>query len=192
MKQLGVKIDIGIMYAAIGSSEFDADNFFIEIPDGVDAHSTLNSIVPSAVEDMCTNGVPIKRGLMELLKTLRENKIEMAVATSTPISISGRLLKAAGVYDEFSFITTRAEVERGKPFPDIFLKACETAGVAPENALVIEDSNNGGRAAAAAGIKYIIVPDVNEPAPDVASGALAVVDSLLDVPKILGLSTENN
>ena len=181
MRQLGVTVNMETLWESIGSSEFDEERFFVHIPAGIDAHAAMRQVVPDAVEDMCRRGVPVKKGLNELMAALKARGIPMVVATSTPIEYAGRLLCAAGLYDKLDFVMTRAEVARGKPAPDIFLRACEKAGASPARALVLEDSNNGGRAALAAGIRYIIVPDINPPAVDVAQGAYAVAESLMAV-----------
>ena len=77
--------------------------------------------------------------------------------------------------------------EKGKPAPDIFLLACEKVQILPERCLVLEDSVPGAKAAKAAGIPYIIVPDINYPEKEVAKAAEMVADSLLDVEKLFAL-----
>lgn len=109
----------------------------------------------------------------------------MVVATSTPFERASRLLKAAKIYDLLDFVITGAEVEHGKPAPDIFLAACAKANISTDKALVLEDSINGGRAAKAAGIRYIIIPDINQPTADVADTAYAVLDSLQCVANLI-------
>ena len=64
-------------------------------------------------------------------------------------------------------------VEHSKPLPDIYLKACELLGVKPENAIAIEDSPNGIRSAAAAGMLPVMVPDMVEPTPEIEGIALS-------------------
>ena len=71
--------------------------------------------------------------------------------------------------------------------PDIFLLACEKVQILPERCLVLEDSVPGAKAAKAAGIPYIIVPDINYPEKEVAKAAEMVADSLLDVEKLFAL-----
>lgn len=186
-----IDVDKSVLYNSVGSSFFDTDKFFPHgIPDGVEIDCILEDAIKDAVNDMCANGVPKKPGLDELMEILKKKDVKMAVATSTPIERSGRLLESAGIMSMLDFVITSAEVERGKPYPDIFLKTCEKAGVFPEMALVLEDSNNGGMAARSAGIKYIIVPDINEPTEDVASLAYAVVENLFDVSNLIFADAE--
>ena len=191
-RALNIDVDIDILYNSMGVSNFDVNKFFYEgVPEGIDKHSLIMDAMVDSVDEMCANGVPKKPGLIQLLALLTEKDIKRVVATSTPIERSGRLLQSAGVIPFFEFIITGDDVEKGKPYPDIFLEACLRAGVSPENALVLEDSDAGGRAARAAGIDYIIVIDINEPAEDVAESAYAVTDSLTEVQALL-LSQPSN
>ena len=76
-------------------------------------------------------------------------------------------------------------VEHSKPLPDIYLKACELLGVKPENAIAIEDSPNGIRSAAAAGMLPVMVPDMVEPTPEIEELLYHKCDSLFAVRDFL-------
>lgn len=181
----GIEVDMQVLWDSVGGTQFDFDRFLVHAPEGVDAEKIFDAIVPDAIDDMCANGVPMKKGLLQLLEKLKRKGLRAAVATSTDIAYSGRLIKAAGIWDYFDFVLTRRDVVHSKPAPDIYLAACKKAGVECCQALVLEDSANGGRAAKAAGIPYIIVPDVLQPPEDVARGAYAVVDSLETVANMI-------
>ncbi|MCD7981854.1 MAG: HAD family phosphatase [Clostridiales bacterium] len=84
--------------------------------------------------------------------------------------------------EEILCIVGGDEVARSKPEPDIFLAACARMGVAPEDALVLEDSENGVRAACAAQIPVICIPDLKQPSPEIAKMAAAVLPSAREVP----------
>ena len=73
------------------------------------------------------------------------------------------------------------ELKRGKPYPDIFLKAAEYAKEPPEQCLVLEDSEAGVQAAYAAGIDVICIPDLKQPSKEYKEKATAVMDSLDEV-----------
>lgn len=178
MERHGITVNIDILFDAIGSSYFDVDRFLVHVPQGVDAKALLDSVPEAVTQALCRDGVPVKKGLIRLLDLLRSQGIAMCVATSTPISRSGPLLKAAGVWDYFQFVITGRDVAHGKPAPDIFLAACQRAGVSPEQALVLEDSANGAFASQKAGIPYIIVPDLKQPPKAAAESALAVAKDL--------------
>ena len=77
--------------------------------------------------------------------------------------IRDRHLERTGLSGYFQEIVSGDMVEKSKPEPDIYLKACEVVGVLPENAMGIEDSFNGIRAVAAAGMTAVMVPDMVQP-----------------------------
>lgn len=106
------------------------------------------------------HGTPVKPGLYELLKVLKEQNVKMAVATSSSYENTEALLKETKVYGYFQEIVAGNMVERSKPAPDIYQKACERLSVRPERALALEDSYNGIRSAHAAGVKVIMIPDL--------------------------------
>jgi HAD superfamily hydrolase (TIGR01509 family) len=136
-------------------------------------------------EFVLNNGVPIKEGLLELLDTLDNMGIKKAVATSTSRNRAEVILGKAGVLQRFDTIVCGDEIKRGKPDPDIFLKACGKIGVEPGSAIVLEDSEMGLIAANRAGIKCILIPDIKEPSQENEKLAYKRVKSLLNVIEML-------
>lgn len=129
------------------------------------------------------HNVPLKLGVLELLMFLDDNAIAKAMATSTERE---RALASLGeVRRRFDVMITGDEIEHGKPAPDIFLQAAERLAVSPETCWVVEDSEPGVRAAHAAGMRAVIVPDLERPSPDVCSLAAWVCDSLGEVQRLL-------
>ena len=122
-----------------------------------------------------------KPGLDELLAWLGAHGVPCAVASSSPRSLIERCLANAGIADAFSGVMSGEEVERSKPDPEVFLKAAEQIGVAPESALVLEDSPAGVRAGRAGGFVTVMVPDMTAPTPDLAELYDACCESLLEV-----------
>lgn len=104
--------------------------------------------------------LPVKAGVREILSWIKEHGIKIALASSTRRAIVEAELKAAGLYDYFDKVICGDMVEKSKPAPDIFLKACNELGVRPCDAYAIEDSYNGVRSAQSAGLKCIMVPDL--------------------------------
>src|SRR5207244_3842474 len=94
-----------------------------------------------------------------VLEELRQMNLRLAVATSS-ISASARpFLKRHGLTAFFDVIVTGEEIERGKPAPDIFLRAAEKLGVPADACLVIEDALSGIAAGKAAGVRVAAIPD---------------------------------
>lgn len=130
-----------------------------------------------------SEGMPVKPGIRELLGHLRECGTECVIASSTHTKYIISYLKAVGLDGYFSEITGGECVKRSKPAPDIFLKAL---GDTPKaEALVLEDSENGIKAAYAAGIPVICIPDMAVPKKDVMGLAECAVGSAADVKEII-------
>lgn len=109
------------------------------------------------------DGVPLKPHIREMLEWLKMNGKKIALASSTPRSIVEKELTTVGLIDYFDALICGDMVARSKPYPDIFLKACEAVSVAPGKAVGIEDSFMGVRAVKAAGMLTVMVPDILQP-----------------------------
>jgi HAD superfamily hydrolase (TIGR01509 family) len=110
----------------------------------------------------------------------------LAIASSSPPRLIETILDAAGLRDLFAAAVSSEEVDRGKPAPDVYLEACRRLGVEPTSAAAVEDSANGIRSAAAAGLAVIAVPNrAYPPAADALEQARHVVDDVSEVPDAL-------
>ena len=131
------------------------------------------------------NKVPVKKGLYNLLSYLKDNDCNMAVASSSPRWEVEKHLKDAGIYDYFTGIVCGDMVQNSKPNPEIYLKACEGLLVEPSEAIGIEDSINGVKSSAAAGLYTIMVVDLIQPTDEIKELAAHIFDSLIDVKNLL-------
>ncbi|HMO18735.1 MAG TPA: HAD family phosphatase [Oligoflexia bacterium] len=125
--------------------------------------------------------IPIKSGLIELLDFLESYKIPKAIATSTSYDLAIRKLENTNLRDRFPTIVGGDHVERGKPFPDIFILAADKLSINPCSCYVLEDSDAGIEAAFEAGMKPIMVPDGNTPSDESKHRAIKIYASLKDV-----------
>lgn len=130
-------------------------------------------------------GVALKPGADKLLTYLRQKQYKILLATSSTKDRALTILMKNGIEQFFDHMVFGYEVERGKPWPDIFLKACEKAQEKPENCLVLEDSEAGVQAACAAGIPVICIPDMKRPGEEILQGAVGVMESLEHVEDFL-------
>lgn len=130
-------------------------------------------------------GLPVKKGVRELLDYLKESKIPVAVASSTRVEVVTMELKQAGLYDYFQVVMGGDQLKRSKPDPDIYLMTCERLGVAPEEAYAIEDSYNGIRSSYSAGMRPIMVPDLLPATEEMKEKSVAVLKDLLQVKDFL-------
>ncbi|NLY61180.1 MAG: HAD family hydrolase [Clostridiales bacterium] len=95
------------------------------------------------------------RGIDELITDLQRKGIAVALASSSNMEFIQLVLKKLGITECFQVIVSGDDVEKGKPEPDIFLKAAELLKVRPQDCIVLEDSAHGVNAAKRAGMKCI-------------------------------------
>lgn len=129
--------------------------------------------------DLLSKHLEMMPGLSELLDALEAAGIPKAIATSSDRRLARACLVPFDLEHRFEFLLTAADVEHGKPHPEIYLTAAERLGVAPQQALVLEDSENGCKAAAAAGTLTVAVPGDHSRRHDFSMADL-VIDSLAD------------
>ncbi len=130
---------------------------------------------------IAAGGFPLKPGVHELLDALDAADLPRAVATSTRRSRALGKLNGVGLLMRIDVVIAGDEVTRGKPAPDIFLAAADRLSIAPAHCLALEDSNAGVRAARAAGMVVVMVPDLLEPDDDITAAGVEVAGTLLDI-----------
>jgi len=118
-------------------------------------------------------------GLVELLEALERQNIPKGIATSSRRAFVERVLGKFDYLPRFSPILTSEDITEGKPHPEIYLKGAARLGIQPGEMLVLEDSQNGCRAAVAAGAITVAVPGPHSRRHDF-SGAALIADSLTD------------
>ena len=126
-------------------------------------------------------GLPVKKGVRELLAYLTKRNIPVGLASSTRLALVTEELTAAGLYEYFQAVTGGDQLKRSKPNPDIYLMACEKLGVRPEETYAVEDSYNGIRAAYSAGMMPVMVPDLLQPTEEMYEKSVAVLEDLVRV-----------
>lgn len=119
-----------------------------------------NEIFDRHIEE---DGIPLMRGTKELLVYLNEVGAKIAIASSSRKDVVIHHVHQTGLSDMFQKIVGGDMVLHSKPSPDIYFKACDELGVNPTDAFAVEDSYNGIRAAVAAGMKTIMIPDMQPP-----------------------------
>ena len=127
------------------------------------------------------NGVEAKPGVFQLLDYLASRAIPYAITTASPLDRIANHLGRLGLYQRFPHICTAHAVAQGKPAPDIYLLGAKTIGLPPESCLALEDSYTGLLSAHRAGCLASIVPDLDQPGPEILDIAYAKLDSLTDV-----------
>jgi HAD superfamily hydrolase (TIGR01509 family) len=140
---------------------------------------------------LCEDQLVLKVGALELLDLLDSFGMPYAVATSSPRFRVEEHFSRYALTSRFRHIVAQEDYSRGKPYPDPYLTAASRLGISPQLCLALEDSQNGVRSAAAAGMMTIMVPDLVEPSEDVAALCLSVSRSLHEVHSLLSAATDS-
>lgn len=127
-------------------------------------------------------------GIRELLADLKASGIPVGIASSSPPVFIQAVLDKFGLLDAFNCIVSGEEVDRGKPAPDVYLKAAELLGVEPASCMVLEDARHGIAAAKAAGMQCIGFVNPNSGNQDLTA-ADYVVRSIAEVGAICQLKS---
>jgi HAD superfamily hydrolase (TIGR01509 family) len=122
--------------------------------------------------------LPLLPGAVSAVRRLAA-RFPLALASSSARILIDQVLESAGLTDAFQATLSTEEVPRGKPFPDVYLTAAERLGVPAAVCAAVEDSSNGLRSAAAAGMAVIAVPNgAYPPAADALAAAALVIRNL--------------
>jgi HAD superfamily hydrolase (TIGR01509 family) len=147
--------------------------------------AAINREVVRRIEASYADGLPLLDGAADAVRALAA-RWPLALASSSNREIIDLVLERSGFGDAFRAAVSSEEVARGKPAPDVYLEAARALGVPAERCVAIEDSSNGLRAAVAAGMPVIAVPNPHyPPAEDALALAAARVDSVGQVTPAL-------
>lgn len=135
--------------------------------------------------DLAQAKIALKAGVLEILDHLDKVGLPRAIATSSRRTDVEHHLSAHGLIDRFDAVLAQGDYPRPKPNPDPYLKAAEALGVDPRDCLALEDSHNGVRAAAAAGMMTIMVPDMLDPTEEMHQLCVRIAADLHEVRELL-------
>jgi HAD superfamily hydrolase (TIGR01509 family) len=143
----------------------------IGVPDPPDQ---INAEVVRRLEELYRDRLPLIPGALDAVRRIGA-RWPLAIASSSNRPIIDLFLELTGAAELFQATVSSEEVERGKPAPDVYLEAARRLRVDPTLCAAVEDSENGIRSAAAAGMKVIAIPNVVFPPSDEARSLAAVV-----------------
>jgi HAD superfamily hydrolase (TIGR01509 family) len=182
----GYQIDDEIFRKTIGANLISTKDIYLKyFGSSFPIEEILTERVRISEEIIRLNGVPIKKGLYDLLDYLSQINIKKAVATSTSRNRAVNLLRLAGIDSCFDYLLCGDEIKKSKPDPEIFLKVSDKLGCSPQRCLVLEDSEAGIEAAHKAGMFPIMIPDMKEPDGLTQTLIFKKMDNLLDVKYFL-------
>jgi HAD superfamily hydrolase (TIGR01509 family) len=169
------------LISIIGLGSDDIKNRLLEELSDEGVVSRLRTESWTAYEDLLRGGIQVKKGAFELLQDAQRLQIPCAVATSSSSQSAHQKLTATNLVDFFQVLSTRDKASKGKPHPEIFLRAAEQLSVPPRECWAAEDSLVGVESASSAEMTTWMVVDMVQPTEKARSLAWKVVDSLLHV-----------
>jgi len=181
-KSMGIPWEYEIGLKMVGLNSRDSSSILTETFGAdypvAELHQKFGELYEAAI---VAGSIPLKPFVHELLHLLESRRIPCAVATSTRRVRAEAKLTRAQLINHFKALACGDEVTRGKPFPEIYELAASRIGAQPSRCLALEDSNAGVRAAVAAGMPAVMVPDLLRPDADIRRLGVQVADSLRDV-----------
>jgi HAD superfamily hydrolase (TIGR01509 family) len=147
------------MHDVVGLSESPAD---------------IDQLVVEGMLERYAESLPLIDGAVDAVLRIAES-FRLALASSSNRRVIDAVLDAAGLTASFEATVSSEEVGRGKPAPDVFLEAARRLDLSPLRCAAVEDSGNGIRAAHAAGLRVVAIPNRRYPPPADAVGLAEVV-----------------
>ena len=144
-----------------------------------------SAVVSAHFREELAAGIALKTGAVEILDHLDAMGLPRAIATSSSLASLERSLGPHSLVSRFDALITRDVTVRGKPHPEPYLRAAEALGMDPADCLALEDSYNGVRAAAAAGMMTVMVPDMLDPTEEMRSLAVHIARDLHEVRELI-------
>ena len=180
-RTLGIELSHSEYLQVVGLATSESELILASLLGGADAYRHAIGHVRQRLQLARSDGTPlfpIKPGAAELLTALRGRGIRCAVASSSGRGQIAACLGSLDVLHHFEAFAGGDEVARAKPDPALYLLAAERLGVDPAECVAFEDSENGAKAALAAGLRVVIVPDLKHPPAAIIERAFHVLDSL--------------
>jgi len=167
----------GAQAAMMGMSSPEWSSYMHDELGLAESPEEINNEVVRRMLERYREDLPLIDGAVDAVHRLAA-EFPLAVASSSNRPLIEAVLEGAGIAELFAAVVSSEEVARGKPAPDVYLEAARRLGVAPERCAAIEDSSNGLRAAHAAGMRVIAIPNaLYPPAADALARAAAVLAS---------------
>jgi HAD superfamily hydrolase (TIGR01509 family) len=185
LRARGYELSDEVYLRAVGRTAAEARDVFVEAFGAGLPVAAVEEDKVRRLRALLGQAPPLKPGLGTLLDEAARLGLPAAVASATAAAEVRRRLAAAGLDRRFAVVVGGDEVRAGKPAPDLFLRAAELLAVPPVACLVLEDAEAGIRAASAAGMPAVMVPDLVQPSMACRAHCAAVVQSLTAAVPVL-------
>ena len=184
-ESLNVKIDDQTLTQIRGTNNTRLKEILCNKFEGLNVEKLLETREKYVEKYFENNPIETKKGLIELLEFLKNHDYKMAVASSSNLEVIKKYLKKVGVVDYFDVIIGGDIVTKGKPDPEIYSKCIEQLNLSKEECIGVEDTANGVLSIHRAGMKPIMIPDLEEPSKEIENLLYAKLESLADVIPLL-------
>ena len=171
VRERGGRWDAEVQRAVMGMSSVEWSRFLHDVAGVPDDPTTVNDEIVARMLAAFEQRLPLVDGAVATVQRLAA-RFRLALASSSNRALIDAVLELAGLARYFEVTVSSEEVARGKPAPDVYLEAARRLGVEPARCAAVEDSHAGIRAAKAAGMRVIAVPNAAYP-PDEESLAMA-------------------
>jgi HAD superfamily hydrolase (TIGR01509 family) len=176
--ELGFAMTDAVHLGMVGSSHERSSELLLEAFGVSFPYALFNEKCGVVMRERMHQVVPVKLGAREILAELHARGIPTAIATSSRRNHVELHLGNAGLMEMFDAIVTRDDVVNPKPDPEPYLTAAARLGIDPAACLALEDSHAGVRAAHAAGMQTVMVPDLVHPSAEIRALGIAIMESL--------------
>ena len=140
-----------------------AKAFFLEIGNGQLNYDLVKAkrieLMSAYLKD---HPIGVKEGVLEYLTKLNKQGKSLYIVTANTVEKACKIHESVGLTHLFKGVISAKDVARGKPFPDVYLKACEVVNKKPEQVIVFEDSPNGLMSSYSAGCFTVMVEDMSK------------------------------
>jgi len=185
VRERGGRWHEGAQAAMMGMSSVEWSRYMHDDLGLVEQPDEINDEVVRRMLARYRDELPLLDGAVTAVERLAA-AFPLALASSSNRPLIDAVLVAAGIAAHFAATVSSEEVASGKPAPDVFLEAARRLGVEPSRCAAVEDSSNGLRAAHAAGMRVLALPNPHyPPAPDALALATAVIGSLAELTPAL-------
>lgn len=178
-RSMGLPLEFDDFAPLVGRAAPESSQMLIALLGGDTAFQQARVRVNQRLEQLLeSEGFAAKRGAQRIVAALAQRGIPCAVASSSRVAEIGRRLARVDLLKYFAATAGGDEVARGKPDPAVYRLAAQRLGVQPGECLAFEDSENGARAALAAGMRVVVVPDLRVPEAAILQHCLCTLASL--------------
>ena len=175
VRERGGRYDDEVQRALMGMSSREWSRYLHEVAGVPDDPQAINDEVVRRMLAAYRERLPLVEGAVEAVERIAA-RWPLALASSSNRPLIDAALDASGLARFFRVTVSSEEVPRGKPAPDVYLEAAHRLDVEPTRCAAVEDSHSGIRAAKAAGMRVVAVPNATYPP---GEGALAEADAVL-------------